>query len=145
MLGLACLQTVALPPDSGFSLSGHVWIDKLTQFNTSDEKLPTGEDVIPWVLRKENLKQMLGDGFGGAEVIQKFVDWPDQLYSCENESITSITAKRVDLFEANSLREMSIFEAIFSCGENLKMFWTSQSVKLIDTTDPRKVCNITSI
>ena len=132
-------------PDSGFSLSGHIWIDKLTQCNTSDEKLPTGEDVIPWVLKKENLKQMLGDGFGGAEVIQKFVDWPDQLYSCENESITSITAKRVDSIEAKSLREMSIFEAIFSCGKNLKMFWTSQSVKLIDTTDPRKVCNITSI
>ena len=129
-------------PDSGFSLSGHIWIDKLTVNNTADAQLPTGEDLIPEVLRKDNLTKLLGDGFGGAEVIQKFADWPDQLYTCENEDITNITAQRFDADEVSSLREMSIFEAIFSSGRNLKMAWTTQSVTLIDTSDPRKVYSI---
>ena len=125
-------------PDSGFCLSGHIWIDALTDYNISGEKIPAEVNLIPEILRKENLVQYLGNGYGGSQVVQHFVTWPDHLYSFEKENITSTTMNRLTENETSDMRQVSIFEAIFYGGRGLKTSWSSQSVKLINSTDPRK-------
>ena len=96
-------------------------------------------NLIPEILRKENLVQHLGNGYGGSQVVQHFVTWPDHLYSLEKETITSTTMNRLTENETSDMRQVSIFEAIFYGGRGLKTSWSSQSVKLINSTDPRKV------
>ena len=107
-------------------------------YNLCDEDIPAGVDVIPDILKVENLELILG-GTGSVEVVQDLVKWVEQPYSDDNENITDRTRTRLDAVEADSFREVSLFEFIFSSGKAFQTSWSSQSVKWIDTQDPRKV------
>lgn len=125
--------------DSGFTLCGHIWLDELKSFNESGEEIVEEEDLIPDALKIENLKHLLGDGGGEIKVIQKLLQWPEQLYASEEKNITDATASRLIDGVGKSMREVSLFEFIFNCGRQVTLRWSSQPVKYINTTDPRKV------
>ena len=124
--------------NSGFFLCGHVWPHEIMDYNMCDKDIPEGVDVIPDILKVENLELILG-GTGSVEVVQDLVKWVEQPYSDDNENITDRTRTRLDAVEADSFREVSLFEFIFSSGKAFQTSWSSQSVKWIDTQDPRKV------
>jgi hypothetical protein len=124
--------------NSGFFLCGNVWPHEILDYNLGDKDIPEGIDVIPEILKVKNLEKILG-GSGSVEVVQDLVKWVEQPYSDDNENITNRTRTRLDAVDADTCREVSLFEFIFSSGKAFQSSWSSQSVKWIDTQDPRKV------
>ena len=124
--------------DSSIRLCGHIWIDELSTFNSSGEKMPEGVDFIPDVLNENSLKVFLGNHDGYAQIVEDYVNWPDHLY--DNEKISAETLLHLQCSELISFRETSIFEFIFCSARNFTLAWASQSVCNVDTVDPRTDC-----
>ena len=123
---------------SGFVLSGHIWLDDLTPYNTSSKDIPDDVDVVPKAFKAEYLKKLLGDGDYKTEVMQEILKWHKNCYS-EEKDITEPTNRNLDLDDKHMCRETSIFEALYCCGRNMSMSWRSQATVYINTNDPRKL------
>jgi hypothetical protein len=124
--------------DSGFILAGHIWIEDLAVYNSSGQPVPEGEDFIPNILKPSNLSKLLGDGGGRVEVSQTFEKWNPNCYS-EQVDVTEPVLAHLQFDDIEKCREISVFEALLSCGRNQQMTWYSQKVLYINTEDPRKV------
>ena len=81
------------------------------------------------------MKKLLGEGYGRIGITNELSNWTPNCYSQEPD-ITERTKKIIDV---DNCRETSIFEAILTSTRKSKLQWSSQTVKHIDTEDPRKV------
>ena len=114
--------------DSGFVLVGNIWLEEISESDNEDHP-------IPEVLLTANVKKMLGEGYGRIGITNELSNWTPNCYSQEPD----ITERTEKIIKVDNCRETSIFEAILTSTRKSKLQWSSQTVKHIDTEDPRKV------
>ena len=110
--------------DSGFFLVGNIWIDD--------------SNVIPEALRPENVRKVLGDGWGQIEMTSEISPWGQNSYGHESD-VTELTSREIECQTVDKCRETSLFEFIMCTVRSLKVMWASQKIRFVSTDDPRKV------
>ena len=123
--------------NSSIQLCGNIWTEDLSIYSCTEKDVSKGLDLIPDVLKEDQLKNLLGDHGGYAKIVEKLEIWPDHVYNYEEEPITTQTSSRLQSSELDSFRETSLFEFLFCSVRNLSILWSSQSVFNVDTQDPR--------
>ena len=112
--------------DSGFFLAGNIWVDEIT------------DSVIPEALRPENVRKLLGDGWGQIGITDEMSPWGLLCYGHEPD-VTEVTRAEIECTNIEKCRETSLIEFIMCTVRSMKVMWASQRIKFVSTEDPRKV------